>query len=132
MRRVGAYFRVLALADGAGGIGLCQVDRAPVEQLPLYRLSWFQANGCPPVPCSSASSSQRSRSSPRRATLSVDKTGADVLLRVFRQRYERGSVVITTSQPFEHCTRRSTVCIPSTPLTGPTRRGPGLAVHSVP
>jgi DNA replication protein DnaC len=34
--------------------------------------------------------------------LPIDKTGADLLFQVISQRYERGSVVLTTNQPYKH------------------------------
>jgi len=37
--------------------------------------------------------------------LPIDKTGADLLFQVFSQRYERGSLVITTNQPYKHWAR---------------------------
>jgi DNA replication protein DnaC len=39
------------------------------------------------------------------AYLPIDKTGADLLFQVFSQRYERGSLVITTNQPYKHWAR---------------------------
>lgn len=33
--------------------------------------------------------------------LPIDKTGADLLFQVIRQRYERGSTILTTNQPFK-------------------------------
>jgi DNA replication protein DnaC len=34
--------------------------------------------------------------------LPIDKTGADVLFQVISQRYEQGSIVLTTNQPYKH------------------------------
>lgn len=34
--------------------------------------------------------------------LPIDKTGADLLFQVISQRYERGSIVLTTNQPYKH------------------------------
>jgi DNA replication protein DnaC len=34
--------------------------------------------------------------------LPIDKAGADLLFQVFSQRYERGSLVITSNQPYKH------------------------------
>lgn len=34
--------------------------------------------------------------------LPIDKTGADLLFQVFSQRYERGSLLLTTNQPYKH------------------------------
>ena len=34
--------------------------------------------------------------------LPIDKLGADLLFQVFSQRYERGSLVLTTNRPFKH------------------------------
>ena len=34
--------------------------------------------------------------------LPIDKTGADLLFQVISQRYERGSTVLTTNQPYKH------------------------------
>ena len=34
--------------------------------------------------------------------LPIDKTGADLLFQVISQRYEKGSLVLTTNQPFKH------------------------------
>jgi len=34
--------------------------------------------------------------------LPIDKAGADLLFQVFSQRYERGSLLITTNQPYKH------------------------------
>ena len=33
--------------------------------------------------------------------LPIDKTGADLLFQVISERYERGSIVITTNEPFK-------------------------------
>ena len=33
--------------------------------------------------------------------LPIDKTGADLLFQVISQRYERGSIVLTTNQPYK-------------------------------
>jgi DNA replication protein DnaC len=33
--------------------------------------------------------------------LPIDKTGADLLFQVISQRYERGSIVLTTNQPYQ-------------------------------
>lgn len=37
--------------------------------------------------------------------LPIDKTGADLLFQVFSHRYERGSLVVTTNQPYKHWAR---------------------------
>jgi DNA replication protein DnaC len=37
--------------------------------------------------------------------LPIDKTGADLLFQVISQRYERGSIVLTTNQPYKHWAR---------------------------
>ncbi len=37
--------------------------------------------------------------------LPIDKTGADLLFQVISQRYERGSIVLTTNQPYKHWPR---------------------------
>ena len=37
--------------------------------------------------------------------LPIDKTGADILFQVISQRYERGSIVLTTNQPYKHWAR---------------------------
>jgi len=37
--------------------------------------------------------------------LPIDKTGADFLFQVISQRYERGSIVLTTNQPYKHWAR---------------------------
>ena len=37
--------------------------------------------------------------------LPIDKTGADLLFQIFSQRYERGSLLITTNQPYKHWDR---------------------------
>jgi DNA replication protein DnaC len=37
--------------------------------------------------------------------LPIDKTGADLLFQVVSQRYERGSIVLTTNQPYKHWAR---------------------------
>lgn len=37
--------------------------------------------------------------------LPIDKTGADLLFQVFSHRYERGSLVLTTNQPYKHWAR---------------------------
>lgn len=37
--------------------------------------------------------------------LPIDKAGADLLFQVFSQRYERGSLVITSNQPYKHWAR---------------------------
>jgi DNA replication protein DnaC len=37
--------------------------------------------------------------------LPIDKTGADLLFQIFSQRYERGSLLITTNQPYQHWAR---------------------------
>ena len=37
--------------------------------------------------------------------LPIDKTGADLLFQIFSQRYERGSLLITTNQPYKHWAR---------------------------
>ena len=37
--------------------------------------------------------------------LPIDKTGADWLFQVISQRYERGSIVLTTNQPYKHWAR---------------------------
>jgi len=34
--------------------------------------------------------------------LPIDKTGADLLFQVISQRYEQGSIVLTTNQPYKH------------------------------
>jgi DNA replication protein DnaC len=34
--------------------------------------------------------------------LPIDKTGADLLFQVFSQRYETGSTIVTTNQPYKH------------------------------
>lgn len=34
--------------------------------------------------------------------LPIDKTGADLLFQVISERYERGSIVLTTNQPYKH------------------------------
>jgi DNA replication protein DnaC len=34
--------------------------------------------------------------------LPIDKTGADLLFQIISQRYEKGSLVLTTNQPFKH------------------------------
>ena len=34
--------------------------------------------------------------------LPIDKNGADLLFQVISQRYERGSTILTTNQPFKH------------------------------
>jgi DNA replication protein DnaC len=34
--------------------------------------------------------------------LPIDKTGADLLFQVISQRYEKGSIVLTTNQPYKH------------------------------
>ena len=34
--------------------------------------------------------------------LPIDKTGADILFQVISQRYEQGSIVLTTNQPYKH------------------------------
>jgi DNA replication protein DnaC len=34
--------------------------------------------------------------------LPIDKAGADLLFQVFSQRYERGSLIITSNQPYKH------------------------------
>jgi DNA replication protein DnaC len=34
--------------------------------------------------------------------LPIDKTGADLLFQVISQRYERGSLILTTNQPYKH------------------------------
>lgn len=34
--------------------------------------------------------------------LPIDKTGADLLFQVISQRYERGSIILTTNQPYKH------------------------------
>ena len=34
--------------------------------------------------------------------LPIDKNGADVLFQVISQHYERGSIVLTTNQPYKH------------------------------
>lgn len=34
--------------------------------------------------------------------LPIDKTGADLLFQVISQRYEQGSIVLTTNQPYNH------------------------------
>ena len=34
--------------------------------------------------------------------LPIDKTGADLLFQVISQRYERGSIVLTTNPPYKH------------------------------
>ncbi len=42
----------------------------------------------------------------RHRTLSyvpIDKAGADLLFQIFSQRYERGSLLITTNQPYKLC-----------------------------
>jgi DNA replication protein DnaC len=33
--------------------------------------------------------------------LPIDKTGADLLFQVISQRYERGSIILTTNQPYK-------------------------------
>ena len=37
--------------------------------------------------------------------LPIDKTGADLLFQVISHRYERGSIVLTTNQPYKHWAR---------------------------
>ena len=37
--------------------------------------------------------------------LPIDKTGADLLFQVISQRYERGSIVLTTNQPYKYWAR---------------------------
>jgi DNA replication protein DnaC len=37
-----------------------------------------------------------------RGSLPIDKTGADLLFQVIRQRYEQGSIALTTNQPYKH------------------------------
>jgi DNA replication protein DnaC len=37
--------------------------------------------------------------------LPIDKTGADLLFQIFSQRYERGSLLITTNQAYKHWAR---------------------------
>ena len=37
--------------------------------------------------------------------LPIDKNGADLLFQVISQRYERGSIVLTTNQPYKHWAR---------------------------
>ena len=37
--------------------------------------------------------------------LPIDKTGADLLFQIFSERYERGSLLITTNQPYKHWDR---------------------------
>ena len=37
--------------------------------------------------------------------LPIDKTGADLLFQTFSQRYERGSLLITTNQAYKHWAR---------------------------
>jgi DNA replication protein DnaC len=34
--------------------------------------------------------------------LPIDKTGADLLFQVFSQRYETGSTIVTTNQPYKN------------------------------
>ena len=34
--------------------------------------------------------------------LPIDKTGADLLFQVISQRYEQGSIILTTNQPYKH------------------------------
>ena len=34
--------------------------------------------------------------------LPIDKTGADLLFQVISQRYEQGSILLTTNQPYKH------------------------------
>ena len=34
--------------------------------------------------------------------LPIDKTGADLLFQIVSQRYERGSIILTTNQPFKN------------------------------
>ena len=34
--------------------------------------------------------------------LPIDKTGADLLFQVISQRYEKGSILLTTNQPYKH------------------------------
>jgi DNA replication protein DnaC len=35
--------------------------------------------------------------------LPIDKAGADLLFQVISQRYEQGSILLTTNQPYKHC-----------------------------
>ena len=37
--------------------------------------------------------------------LPIDKTGADLLFQVISQRYEQGSILLTTNQPYKHWPR---------------------------
>src|SRR5271169_5588598 len=38
----------------------------------------------------------------RKGYLPIDKAGADLLFQVISQRYEQGSILLTTNQPYKH------------------------------